>query len=341
VAGELPANELEILWRRPTAPLSAGADAGPAAPPHLYRLVNGVRTELEISTVERAGLVHVRPLSTLEAGTKLLFTWDENCRAPLGVEPADGGVARGERELTVAAAAPRPTLIGTLRAEVTRGPIAKGQCAEAVDAAYADLTIELSEPARPYANMLRYELHVDGVVAPSYFEAPVPIYEDPPAIGESSLGRGKERIFVVCGASPTPPPYGAISSGKHRVRMVARLPDDSELPSNELDVDLRCDIAPTGPGDAGLPQHLDGGHQSPRPGSPGPLAADAGPPMSSDQADASIAPASPQTADEVQRSEETDGCQLSAGNKGGGYWLSLLLLLVMAAWRRGVRQPRQ
>lgn len=244
--GALPANAVEVLFRKPRAKLGTVA---PEVTPHLYRLEGGVKTELEVVTKELDGLVHVSPQQPVAAGTALVFEHAEICStvSDAGVRMDADGSTVVQQTLQVTPSAARPSTLGTLHADLNRGPVELthgSMCSRGFDGAYADLSVDLDESAKPYADGLRYEVEVDGRrVEPYgfYHGSQGPEFR----LGASQLGAAKDRLFTLC--DPSAPAFTTEQTeGNHAVRMRARLPDDTEVWSDTVMVALRCDGADAG-----------------------------------------------------------------------------------------------
>lgn len=242
----LPANAVEVLFRRPRAMVGAMV---PEGVPHLYRVVGGAKTEVAVDLREVDGLVHVRPQQPVAAGSSLVFEYPELCAvlSDAGVFTYVDEYEVVARPLQVTTDVARPSTLGTLRAEVKRGPVELtygSRCSESFDGAYADLRVELAESAKPYADSLRYDVEVDGrLVEPYGFYRGV--QEPTFRLGASQLGAGKDRIFTLC--EPTGATFtNEQTKGTHAVRMRARLPDDTEIWSDTSTISLRCDSPDSG-----------------------------------------------------------------------------------------------
>jgi hypothetical protein len=236
--GSVPENSVELIWR-PSVVFAGDA----RTELHLYELDGGTRRELAFGLTAVPGddagsLQKIIPRERLAAGTELLVEAEEVCES-------EG--ARASSSLRVGPAAPAPSSLGTLEIEAMGYPlelrVQSGECFRPHSVASVRVRVVLSESARPYADLLRYEMHVDG--APYTTEEAQPNWrEQPPRqIGASVLGRGVDRIYCVC---ETPPPFAftplptGFSQGTHRVQMFGFMPDGSRLASDEIQIYLRC-----------------------------------------------------------------------------------------------------
>jgi hypothetical protein len=238
--GAVPENNVELIWRR--SAINAG-EIGTEL--HLYALEGGARRELAFTLSSPPGpgsgaFYRVVPRRALAAGTEVVVEADEVC---------DAEGASATSSFRVAPAAPLPSSLGKLESEYGNTPLElwvfTGECYRPHQAAWALLRVTLSESARPYADLLRYEMHVDGQPFSTEEAQPDWRSQPPRPLGGSVLGRGVDRIYSVC-ETPDPfamhaPPTG-FSRGTHRVQMFAFTPDGTRLASDELDVDLRCPV---------------------------------------------------------------------------------------------------
>ena len=342
VQGELPANAVEVIWRRTSHHNTATQAATPAPTPHLYLVEGNARVELEIVTEYKLqGLAHVKPRKPVPPGGELVFEYDETC----GFATAPGLVSASFK---VGPEVTPPTEVGFLRAEINRGPVTVtggSMCTDSIEAAYADLTLVLSDAARPYADGLRHQLVVDGERVQSYgYHRGPHLLSDP--IGASVLGAGKDRLYVRCGGSSGTRLAGEVAEGAHRVQFEVLLPDDTMIATPAVDVDLRCDDSLRAPSsdtgakyDAGAPERASSGGSD----TPADEGRDTAESVEADTA-ASDGTSSSEVADatiqaDVEESvSDDDGCSVAAGAHSSSSLLLVLLGLVGAAWRRSRKQ---
>lgn len=211
------------------------------------RVLDGLRVERVNSPwFLQPSVLHVAPQAALESGSVLQLAYRDPC--------ADGS-PEVVVSYEVAPAAGRPEQLGTLHAVEHSGEIvvgkqaARGSCIARKVTGYADLSVELSEEAKPYADQLVYELEVDGYHHPRYEQTN---YRDGRLIApwESELGREQDRIFAACnrelevyedipvGRERGFEPY--LDPGRHDVRIIGKLPDGTELRTEPVAVDLVC-----------------------------------------------------------------------------------------------------
>jgi hypothetical protein len=192
-------------------------------------------------------------------------------------------------------------MLGRLRAERREGAISvprAGSCSELLETTYWDLRIELASDAEPYRDELSYTLHIDGKPAESYRDAQGGVVTW--HFGGNSLGRGVDRVYRLCDVVDTYP--GNLISGTHRASMVGRLPDGTEIKSDEVEVGQgTCEAA----------------------------AAGVGPPTSSNGAGS-------EETDPTAQASGDDGCALGATPRFAplGGWVVLILGLVLTSRRR-------
>lgn len=321
-SGSVPANAVVIQWSKPRSKgeLALGS-AGT-----LYRIAEGdqlIVVPVTNQNPETSSLANLVPTVPVAAGAQLFFKYDSEC---------------GEQSmtfatlLTVTAAAPLPSSLGTLAFTVQRGTITRAggaSCVETMDAVYADLTVALAHDAEPFRDVIRYRLEVDGETYASSYVAGDPAL--PRAafdkLGGSPLGRGKDRIYTACGK----PGLSAVEPGAHRVRMVGLFPDGSKIASDQVEVTLRCESL------------LDAGTGAP-------LASDAGASLASDAraspdaramvprgVDASDEDRLPSNGDDTgafPRNSEDHGCSLSTSSAGRGAPLAIAGALLALFVRR-------
>ena len=184
----------------------------------------------------------IRIHSQLRPGDTLLLSYE-------GTSGTDAEPQRVELSWPVVEPVELPERLGVLDAEVitgmTRGSSRAGECARELLASYADVTLELSDAARPFESMLRYELRIDGDQPWIYFTDLAMAYSEP--FGSGGLGRGHDRVIVSCEDTAYEPALlpglrfpPKLEPGKHRVRMVGLLPDGTELSSDEVELEFSC-----------------------------------------------------------------------------------------------------
>lgn len=260
MAGQLPQNALAwfVRWARDDGNQNDENQDGGLTGPSLRVLVvsNGdpgaLETELELVAGEdnapnsiNAADGRFVPNVLVPVGTQLRVERADVCRAKVETST-----------LVVAPPASVPKTLGTLDVQHHFGPLElwtdSGSCTEPRDARYVDVTVQLATDAKPYADVLRYFLLVDGKPYRNtdwqWNTSDDDLYDDPddnlfiPTIAGSALGAGTERAFAVCGPVEE---YGVgygegVGEGEHAVQMVALLPDGTALESEVFTVDLTC-----------------------------------------------------------------------------------------------------
>jgi hypothetical protein len=238
----LPANLGGIVWRAPHR-----RDAMAVTPITLHAVSSdGVMTELTFERVPTGGNTFLRVVESLTPDTELVLGFEqEEC----------GSRPQGQRTIAVNVTQTRalPESLGRLNAQEAAGwitvPGRGGLCAQELKASYVDLTLEVSKDAEAFEPSLRYELRVDDEDAPAVFYKDVTKDYVMERIGESSLGRGRDRLYTTCprdpsleasGSEATHHPSRALAPGPHRVRMIGIVPDGNELTTEELEIELDC-----------------------------------------------------------------------------------------------------
>jgi len=257
----------------------------------------------ELGGTVKLSLAVVKPMGPLVPGSLLSFRYSDGC----GSDNLTAFVMLSE-------AAPIPTQLGTLHADEGIGFLRTmsrlGSCVSYVNTGYADIRVELSEEARPYADQWIYQLRVDGYWQDRY-DADALVSSHAHAPWDSSRGRGLERIFAACNGELDGRPelldprlrgmHPYLEPGRHDVEMVGVLPDGTELVTDAIQVELRCPA----PADAPEPQAEP---------APEPDAQSNGPPMNPSE-------------------HEAYGCA-ATGNAEITHWGAPLWLLAAFAWRR-------
>lgn len=294
-SGTMPANMVQLLFTSGGS-YSSSIDGG-YAEPRLYRLEGAAKVSLSYSSMVSERSVLITPIESQPAGARLV----------LEADPA--GCLRDpfHAEFTVSEPVALPTELGTLDAQIKREvvevSVVNGSCSGLVDAAYADLTVLLSEAAKPYAELWRHQLFVDG---------------RPAAVFSSSLAggvrppQGHARIYAVCDKeSWINVGGGDLSPATHRVHLTSSLPDGTSLTTPAIDVDLSCgSTPPRWPPDASAPRARDAAVSM------------AGP-------DANV-----RGDDVIKEDVEKDGEGCALAPRGGGAWLLAVALFVLRRRRK-------
>lgn len=235
-SGSIPEGWVNFTFR---AGRNEGAEFD-SRPPRLYAVENDARRELQLvrdPLPGRPGEVFLlTPATPPAAGTRLeLEAEDPDC--------FDSESLRAQFNVGDAAAA--PDTLGELRVTLAHQQLevgtAAGSCSIVIDAAYADLELDLSESARPFADVVAYQLLVDGKPAAA-FSASI--------LGDGRLARGHERVYAPCQEYPAL--IGAVAQGSHRVRMRGELLDGTRVETPDVVFELTCADGTTVP-DAGAP----------------------------------------------------------------------------------------
>lgn len=233
-SGSVPANAVEFLFQ-PERDLVSN-DGGVATPRLVQLSADGdVARELPFDIEwQSPSLARIRPKEVLPPGTTLALDHQETCIS---------GTPRTVRSaVSVTESARRPTSLGTLRVVNQRGPMAvwvnSGECVKLFDASIAELTVELATDTKPYADSLRFGLRVNGSSELSSYGWQLNTWTSQGLFTGRTVARGSDLLFTLCEASPYGPPE--LEPRTQRVRMVALLPDGTELSTDEVTVELTC-----------------------------------------------------------------------------------------------------
>ena len=122
-----------------------------------------------------------------------------------------------------------------------------GSCASEVEADRVIVELEPSEAVRPWLGVLELETRVDG----ERWHRTAGLDLLPP-VGESWIGRGRDRIYIACASEDSTVIGSGAAEGAHLVAMRARLPGTRvPLVTAEVEITLSCGDAPEPPGDGG------------------------------------------------------------------------------------------
>lgn len=246
--GEVPEDFL-ILTFWPARDARIERDGPPQ--PQLYAIDSdtGARTALAIDLEElSAGRFSVRPQQPVAAGTRLVFEAET-------VACTDDPALHSE--ILVTEQRDVPAALGKLHVDVKRSALRvatiSGSCDVVIDAVYADIEVDLSDEAKPFADILRYELRLDGKSHLSFADS---------LIASSVMPRGHDRVYAQCPDSDYAGPLtdAAATLGKHRLRVVGSLPDGTTVASEEVTIELKC---------KGPPVEIDAGSDDMGPLKPG------------------------------------------------------------------------
>lgn len=262
IVGEVPQNALAWFVRESKGDYTLG-DAGLVQHPfRVFAVTHGdagpVETELELVTLEDNA-----PNSINAADQRFVASSAVPVGTRLRVERVDVcEVSPKSSTLVVAPPAVLPSTLGTLDVRDHFGPLElmtySGSCTEPRDARYVDVTIQLARGTKPYADVLRYFLLVDGKPYRNtdwqwLTSEDVIDTLRRPTIAGSALGAGVERVFAVCSRIEQDQVGDGegVGEGDHEVQMIALLPDGTALESEIRTVNLIC------PQDAGTSTELE------------------------------------------------------------------------------------
>jgi len=131
-----------------------------------------------------------------------------------------------------------PTGLGTVEVGAVQvGPLvvgtSSGSCSTEANTVYADVRLELSKEANPWRDLLEYETLVNGkrvVMSESINVGPQPWM--------SWVGRGKDRLYALCGDSHG---FEGVGPGRHSVQFRARVAGtETVVLSEEATLELVC-----------------------------------------------------------------------------------------------------
>lgn len=183
----------------------------------------------------------VKPKSPVAAGEIYTLRWDALC-SPDALKSSTAGDAQkaagAEVDVSIPAAAPLPTVLGTVS---VKGPYVQTHAASSCDANPKTFTevaaapkLETDPALAPYADVARTVTTVDGVAI-----------DEPPWAQRATTGPGNILI-----ASCDPSVDTGISPGPHKIGFRAFVAGLDTPLAAETDVDFSCAAAQSG-GDAG------------------------------------------------------------------------------------------
>lgn len=229
-SGQVPSSAVEFLWQLPWT--DANTETNHSV--QLYKLEAGQRVAIESEVLAGPDdFKRVRPRQTVAEGTVLVLeSAATECR----------NEAKSSATVTVGAAAPKPGRLGSLSIGETHAattmdiPTNRGSCRADFEVASAQLKLALDPEAKPFADSLRHTLVVDGAER-------VPHAEPSPIRNRYPLGGPLDKVVYTLCKGASDPWTEDLTAGSHRVQWLSRLPDGSELRSDEVTVELHCDAA--------------------------------------------------------------------------------------------------
>lgn len=303
--GQVPANTPAFAWFA-----GGGLDTSVRDEIELVRIDTGER--VQVST-EEFGSSFFGPSYFLRPQVPLAEGASYRIMSP---DCGDPGSYASE-PIVVTGSAPFPTTLGRLTARAGTPCVevpAGGACSASIIAAVVDVELELSDEARPWADVLMFETEVDG----REWRPTSSIGRESP-VGASWVGRARDLIYAACDVSGY-----ELSEGAHRVRMSARIPGtDRVVESEPLEVSLRCPAPDARPEAPQFPERCADLEWPPEPA-----------PM-----DGGLALDAASTPGALLLEEKGCGCASTAGRRETPAWSTLLLAsaLLFALRRRSGR----
>lgn len=236
----LPANGGTVPANAAALPVFAPARPYPLTVT-LEKVEAGGSTPVTIERGTDAARPDVLLPSGLEAGASYKLTATVADRDP---ESACGSTS--VTTFTAGPSAPKPTTLGALKIKASGltklGLAAGGRCSAVVEVARAELEIEPSAEAAPWAGLLRYETYVDGKKWFASNDAGMQVHR-----AGSWVGVGKDVVYAACETNPET--FAGVSQGRHSVVMKAFLAGEPSLvlESAPATIELTCPSS----GDAG------------------------------------------------------------------------------------------
>lgn len=238
--GTVPANAAALPVFAPALPFPLTVT--------LEKVEAGGSTPVTIERGTDAARPDVLLPSGLEAGASYKLTVAVADRDP---ESACGSTS--VTTFTAGPSAPKPTTLGALKIKANGltklGLAASGRCSAVVEVARAELEIEPSTEAAPWAGLLRYETYVDGKKWFASNDAGMQVHR-----AGSWVGIGKDVVYAAC--ETIPETFAGVSQGRHSVVMKAFLAGDPSLVLESAPATIELTCPPSGDAGAGGP---DGG----------------------------------------------------------------------------------
>lgn len=228
------------------------------------------------------------------------------------------GPKKLESTFEVGPEAPMPTELGRLRAVTAKVDTLRigtdaGSCDVDEKAVFADLEVVLAPSAAPWKELIDYTATVDG--KPWHYSQAI---NEAPLLGESFLGRGKDRVYARC--QPDSFAFEGAGEGKHDVALSGVVFGSSAtVATPTVALSLSCaDGAALG-------------------GTPSGAGADPGPPntTAAEAVEPSVPPDDGKASGEAKPGAHASGCRVGASS-----WSAWLVLLGPALVRRRRRRRR-
>ena len=223
-SGTIPGNAKALRWHvpRPIDPKKV------AAMVTLQRDGEDVPFSVE---AEGDGIFRIVPKQPWVVGATYTFEAQSTCKQ-MGPEVHSSTFDVGPE-------APLPETLGVVKLDAPGRGLLKigtsaGSCSVEEAAAWADVVVELSDAAKPWAALIDYAPKVDGEAW--HYASTIRL---PPPRGQSEIGRGKARVYARCEADGLG--FEGAAQGAHQVAMVGHIYGESaELSATPLSVSLDC-----------------------------------------------------------------------------------------------------
>jgi hypothetical protein len=224
----IPENAPGLYWRP-----AYGAAAGTADPASV-KLTKAMAPNVELpftATALPGGDYLIAPNAPLVEGTAYVLEDVSTC----------GGTKGPRVSFMAGPSAPLPTSLGTMQTDphgyrqdltVASG---SGSCATTIDATLFGIYLEPSADVAPWLPLLLFQTIVDDEIW-----AIQDNINNPPALGASWKGRGRDLLFRTCTANPEAS-YPGLASGGHQVAFRASLLNAQPIATPSLAVELMCD----------------------------------------------------------------------------------------------------
>lgn len=237
-AGKVPANIPAIAWQ-PGYNADPPSDAGSAAPLPRFecRAANGTTRTVRFTALPEDRPDHLRLDEPLVAG--------EHCTITSGVPNCDAEIGprylNGQAEFDVGAASPLPKQIGLIAvtgAKIGRVDVAAdASCSEGIRSCTMRTSLELSEAAAPWKDVLQFETIVDGERFAIWHDQAIPN-----ELGGLFQGREHDVVFAPLDEIPdNVHDFRQLDIGEHTLALRAQLPgSDAIIETPAVSVELDC-----------------------------------------------------------------------------------------------------